>query len=48
MLISHKVKSTIQKVRIGFGEMDIAGRFFRTGISLQYKVPVNEWREPLF
>ncbi len=33
MLISHKVKSPIQKIRIGFGEMDLTGRIVRTGIS---------------
>ncbi len=31
-------------MRIGFGEMDIAGRFVRTGIS-QYNVPVKRMEE---
>ena len=37
-MISHKVISAIQKIRIGFGEMDIAGRFVKK-VFCQYKVP---------
>ncbi len=38
ILISHKVISAIQKIRIGFGEMDIAAGSLEQ-VFRQYKVP---------